>query len=231
MGARSAANVVNLVGKGLKTMSRSRILLGDDHALVLEGMRSVLARDFDIVGSVANGRELVEASQQLKPDAVVLDISMPVLNGVEAARQIKTALPATKLVFVTQAMDRAYVQAAFQVGASAYVSKQSVAVELITALQQALKGTYFLSASLRETVLKHGFNENRNPAELFGFALTTRQREILQLIAEGKNNKEIANLLKISVKTVDFHKARLADHVGLHTTAELTRYAIANALV
>jgi DNA-binding NarL/FixJ family response regulator len=194
-------------------------------------MRSVLARDFDVVGSATNGRDLVEAAKQLKPDVVVLDITMPVLNGMEAARQIKTALPATRLVFVTQTMDRAYVRAAFQVGAYAYVLKQSVSVELITAVQQALLGNYFLSASLRETVLKQGFDETRNPAELFGFALTTRQREILQLVAEGKSNKEIANVLKISVKTVDFHKARLADHVGVHTTAELTRYAIANALV
>jgi DNA-binding NarL/FixJ family response regulator len=212
-------------------MPKPRILLGDDHALILEGMRSILAPDFEIVGSAPNGRELVVLAQQLKPDAVVLDITMPILNGIEAARQIKAALRAIKLVFVTQAMDRSYIRAAFQVGASAYVSKQSVAIELVTALQQALNGNYFVSASLRESVLKHGFDAGRNPAELFGFELTPRQREILQLIAEGKSNKEIANLLGISVKTVDFHKARLADHVGVHTTAELTRYAIEHAVV
>lgn len=210
-------------------MPNPRILLGDDHTLVLEGMRSVLAPAFDIVGVAANGHQLVSLAQDLDPDAVVLDISMPLLNGIEAGRKIKEERGATKLVFVTQNSDHAYVQAAFQVGASAYVIKQSVVTELVTALKEALSGHYFVSPSLLTN--RMDVSKGINPAEFFGFELTERQREVLQLIAEGKSNKEMAGLLSISLKTIEFHKARIMDQLGMRTTAELTRYAIEHGVV
>lgn len=212
-------------------MPRPRVLLGDDHALILEGMRSILSTKFEVAGAETNGRDLVSAADRLKPDAVLLDISMPILNGIEAGRQIKQSLPTTKIIFVTQMADPAYVRAAFQVGGSAYVLKQSISTEIVTAVEQALTGYYYFSPALRSGSPQTFFDPAMNPAELFGINLTTRQREVLQLIAEGKSNKEIAALLQISVKTVEFHKAGLMDHLGMRTTAELTRYAIEQGLL
>lgn len=211
-------------------MTRPRILLGDDHSLIIEGLRSLLARDFEIVGVASNGRELVAETERLKPDAVLVDVSMPVLNGMEAARQIKTVDPGIKLLFVTQKADREYVQAAFRVGASGYVLKQSAAGELIPALREILSGHYYVAPSLRKGISEVLARPERNPADLFGAALTTRQREVLQLVAEGKSNKEIATVLNVSIKTVDYHKARIMDELGLRTTAELTRYAIEHGI-
>lgn len=212
-------------------MSKPRVLLGDDHHLIVEGMKSVLANDFDVVGVASNGRDLLTEAQRLKPDAVLLDISMPLLNGIEAARQIKQILPASKLVFVTQASDRAYVQTAFRIGASGYVLKQSLAGELVNALREVLAGAYYITPLLRKGIPEQLFNSQQNPSELFGETLTPRQREVLQLVAEGKSNKEIASVLEISIKTVEFHKAAIMQGLGLHNTAELTRYAIEQGLV
>jgi DNA-binding NarL/FixJ family response regulator len=212
-------------------MVKPRVLLGDDHHLIVEGLRSVLARDFDVVGVASNGRELVSEAERLKPDAVLLDISMPLLNGIEAARQIKEILPASKLVFVTQASDRAYVQTAFRVGASGYVLKQSLASELVDALRDVLEGNYYITPILRKGIPEVLFRSQENPGELFGTSLTPRQREVLQLVAEGKSNKEIATELNVSVKTVEFHKGSIMEELRLHTTAELTRYAIEHGIV
>lgn len=211
-------------------MTRPRILLGDDHGLIIEGLRSLLMKEFDVVGIASNGRELVTETERLKPDAVLIDVSMPVLNGMEAARQIKTATPRVKLLFVTQKADREYVQAAFRIGASGYVLKQSAVGELIPALREILSGKYYIAPSLRKAISEAGTGPQRNPAELFGAALTMRQREVLQLVAEGKSNKEIAAVLNVSIKTVDYHKARIMDELGLRTTAELTRYAIEHGI-
>jgi DNA-binding NarL/FixJ family response regulator len=212
-------------------MSKPRILLGDDHKLVLEGLQSVLAREFEIVGIAFDGRELVAEAERLRPHAVLLDISMPLLNGIEAARQIKRLLPATKIVFVTQIADRAYVQAAFRDGASAYVLKDSVVSELVNAVNQALNGFFYVSPSVRKSIPESELTAQANPGELFGEALTPRQREVLQLVAEGKANKEIATVLGVSIKTVEYHKANLMEELGLHTTAELTRYAIERGVI
>lgn len=211
-------------------MQKPRVLLGDDHELIIEGLRSLLASEFDIVGVAANGRDLVAETGRLRPDVVLLDVSMPILNGMEAARQIREIAPAVKLIFVTQKSDREYVQAAFHLGASAYVLKQSVAGEVIPAIREALAKRYYVTPSLLNGIPEALLNPTRNPAELFGAHLTGRQREVLQLIAEGKSNKEVATLLNISLKTVDFHKARIMDELGLRTTAELTRYAIEHGL-
>lgn len=211
-------------------MARPRILLGDDHALIIEGLRSLLTKEFDVVGVASNGRELVTETERLKPDAVLVDVSMPVLNGMEAARQIKSARPGVKLLFVTQKADHEYVQTAFRVGASGYILKQSAVGELIPALREILAGRYYVAPSLRSGIAETPRHPQRNPADLFGAMLTTRQREVLQLVAEGKSNKEIAAVLNVSIKTVDYHKARIMDELGLRTTAELTRYAIEHGI-
>jgi DNA-binding NarL/FixJ family response regulator len=212
-------------------MNKPRILICDDHALIIEGLRSILAKDFEIAGVTTNGRDVIAQTEQLQPDAVLLDVSMPVLNGVEAARRIKSLAPAVKIVFVTQRSDREYVQAAFRNGASAYILKQSVITEVIPALREALAGRYYVTPALFNGIPDALVSRNRNPSELFGGSLTARQREVLQLVAEGRSNKEIAGVLNISLKTVDFHKARIMDELGMRSTAELTRYAIEHGMV
>jgi DNA-binding NarL/FixJ family response regulator len=211
-------------------MPKPRVLLADDHALILEGLRRVLEPDFEIAGTAVNGRQLVALALELRPDAVLLDVGMPELNGIEAARQIRRALPAVKILFVTQMEDRAYARAAFQAQASAYLLKQSAVAELATALREALAGRYYVSESLRG-LLDGVFDPNRNPAELAGEDLTPRQREVLQLVAEGKTGKEIAASLGISVKTVEFHKSAIMQELGLRSVAELTRYALEHGIV
>ena len=156
---------------------------------------------------------------------------MPILNGMEASRQIKALSPATKLLFITQIANREYVHAAFEMGASAYILKQSVAHEVVNATREALAGRYHITPQLRQGTPEALYNPSRNPASVFGTSLTPRQREVLQLVAEGKANKEVAGALKISLKTVDFHKARIMDQLGLRTTAELTRYAVEHGIV
>ncbi|HEY7307387.1 MAG TPA: response regulator transcription factor, partial [Bryobacteraceae bacterium] len=187
--------------------------------------------DFEVVGVASNGRELIAETERLNPDAVLLDVSMPVLNGMEAARQIRKSAPHIKLLFVTQKSDREYVQAAFRMGASGYVLKQSVVGEVGPALREVLAGHYYVTPLLRNGIPDALFHPQQNPSELFGQALTPRQRQVLQLVAEGKTNKEIAKILNVSVKTIDFHKAGIAEELGLHTTAELTRYAIEHGIV
>ncbi|HMF79213.1 MAG TPA: response regulator transcription factor [Bryobacteraceae bacterium] len=210
---------------------RPRILVADDHALIVEGLRRVLEPAFDIVGVATNGRDLVAQAEQLKPDIVLLDIGMPILNGMEASRQIKKLVPTAKLVFVTQKSDRSYVHIAFRNEASGYILKQSLASELIPALHEVLAGRFYVTPLVSKDIPQALLNPNRNPSELFGNSLTGRQREVLQLVAEGKTGKEIAGILKISPKTVEFHKSGIMEELGLRTTAELTRYAIEHGIV
>jgi DNA-binding NarL/FixJ family response regulator len=212
-------------------MKKPRLLVADDHPLILEGLARILEHQYEIVGSAGDGRLLVEEAERVRPDVVVLDIALPLLNGIEAARQINRSLPAAKLIIVTQYFDRHYIQAAFRAGASGYVVKQSAASDLLDAVREALAGHYYVSPALRKDLPAALLNPKTNPGELFGGALTPRQREVLQLIAEGKSAKEIASALKISPKTVEFHKAGIMDQLGLRTTAELTRFAIASGIV
>ncbi|MBZ5583927.1 MAG: response regulator transcription factor [Acidobacteriia bacterium] len=212
-------------------MPRPRVLIADDHPLILEGFRRILEPHYEIVGTAADGRGLVAAAERLRPDVVLLDIGMPLLNGIEAARQIRASLPKTRLVVVTQQAGRQYIQAAFRAGVSAYVVKQSAAADLLSALGDALDGRYYITPALTKEFPEALLDPRRNPAGLFASELTPRQREVLQLLAEGKSAKEIAAVLKISAKTVEFHKASIMDELGLRTTAELTRYAVANGIV
>ncbi|MFP5277188.1 MAG: response regulator [Acidobacteriota bacterium] len=209
-----------------------RILLADDHVLMLEGLARMLSSEFEIVGAVKNGRALLEEAERLHPDVVVLDVGMPELNGIEAARRLNKAQPAIKIVFVTQQLDPAYLHAAFSAGAKAYVAKQSAGKELIQAIHLALHNHYYVTPLAGEEAAQMAqFDPRRNPAGMFGARLTPRQREVLQLVAEGKTTKQISALLNISPKTVEFHRNSLMEELGVRTTAELTRYAVSRGIV
>lgn len=210
-----------------------RVLLADDHTLMLEGLIRILRHEYEIAGTAENGRALLEQARRVKPDLILLDVSMPELNGIETARKLQEMVPEAKVVFVTQQLNPEYVRAAFQAGAVAYVSKQSAGSELLDALRMAMAGRYYVTplVSPREPHDLTLRNSRANPGALFGARLTPRQREVLQLIAEGKSAKEISSALNISVKTVEFHRNAIANALSLRTTAELTRYAITQGIV
>ena len=211
-------------------MSRPRILLADDHTLVLEGIRKIIEDAYDIVGMVEDGRALVDAAQRLSPDVIVLDISMPLLNGLEAARRIKKTMPRCKLIFLTMHADPSYATEAFQAGGSGFLLKRSAVTELNEAIQAVLNNHFYVTPLIAKDLLSPLVQASpQTPPK--NVKLTPRQREVLQLVAEGKSIKEIATLLNISVKTVEFHKSHIMQLLDLHTTADLTRYAIAHKLV
>lgn len=201
------------------------LVVGDDHTLFLDALCKLLANQYELLGTARNGRDLIRLVEERRPNLVLLDISMPVLNGIEAMRQLKKSLPATEFVVVTQQDNREYVAAAFQAGARGYVLKSSASSELSTAMHMALSGQYYVTP-LVSVELAALLDPSKSPAKLFEVNLTPRKREVLQLVAEGKTVKEIAFILALSVKTVEFHKTTMMDQLGLRTTAELTRYAI-----
>jgi DNA-binding NarL/FixJ family response regulator len=209
-------------------MKRARILLADDHTLTLEGIRAVLEPHHEIVGMVMDGRALLDAALRLKPDLIVLDITMPLLNGIDAASQIKKSLPEVKLLFVTMHVNPAYLEAALNAGATGYVLKSSAREELLDAINSVLSGRIYVTPSLSSEHLERFEDPARAAATL---RLSTREREILQLIAEGRAAKEIAQVLNISVRTAEFHRQNLKRKLGLRTTAELTRHAIEQGLI
>jgi DNA-binding NarL/FixJ family response regulator len=211
-------------------MRRPRIVLADDHTLVLEGIRKLLEDEYEIVGMAEDGRTLLKVAQQQDPDVVVLDISMPLLNGLDAARQLQKQLPACKIIFLTMHADPTYAKEAFQVGASAYLLKKSAATELMLAIQAVLKDQFYVTPVIAKDVLLPLCGESGRSSDKKN-PLTPRQREVLQLVAEGKAVKAIANILHLSSKTVGFHKTQIMRVLNMHTTAELTKYAIAHGLV
>ena len=213
-----------------RMMGKPRLLVGDDHAIVLEGICRLLEDKFDVVGTALNGRELVELAFETRPDLVVLDIGMPLLNGIEAMRQLKKELPHTQLVVLTQQTGREDVRAALEAGTKGYVLKQAAATELCTALDEVRQGNSYISAQIAKN-MGPLLDSTAEPSQFFQVKLTPRQREVLQLVAEGKTIKDIASLLGISPKTVEFHKATIMDQLGLRTTAELTRYALETGIV
>ena len=206
--------------------------MADDHSIVLAGLKKLVETEGEVVGTVEDGRALVEEAKKLRPDIILLDISMPLLNGLDAARQLTKVVPECKLVFLTMHATPAYAMEAFKAGASGYLIKRSATFELKQALQAVMRGQHYMTPLITKDVLAATLQpteetkHKRPPA-----VLTPRQREVLQLVAEGKGTKEIARILNISVKTVEFHKFRIMDELDLHSTAELTRYAIAEGLV
>jgi len=209
-------------------MKRARILLADDHALTLEGIRTILDPHHEIVGLAADGRALVEAALRLRPDLIALDITMPLLNGLDAAIQIKRQLPDVKLLFVTMHVNPAYLEAALTAGGTGYVLKSAAGEELLTAVDTVLKGRIYLTPGLSTEHLDRFHDPLQAAAAM---RLTKRERETLQLIAEGKAAKEIAHILNISVKTVAFHRENLKKKLNLRTTAELTKHAMEQGLL
>jgi DNA-binding NarL/FixJ family response regulator len=203
-------------------MKRSTVLLADDHAIVVEGLRRVLEPEFDVIGVAADGRSLVTAAATLKPDVAIIDVSMPMLNGIEAARQIRKTDNHAKFVFLSMHPDVVYVSEALQAGGSAYVLKNSAGTEIPVAIKEVLRGGIYLSPSIDDTALKAQVKRSLHLPEI----LTPRQREIVQLVAEGRSTKEIAEILEISPRTVEFHRYRIMESLDLHTLADIVQYAI-----
>lgn len=194
--------------------------------MLVDGLRKLLEPEFAIVESVGDGHAAVAAYGRLKPDLLLLDVGLPLLNGIEAARQVKQAAADAKILFLTMHADRIYVEEAMRAGASGYVLKQAAARELIDAIRTVLAGGIYVSPELVVKLGPEAVEPSKSGAAAFGGRLTARQREVLQLIAEGKAMKEIAEILKISVRTVEFHKNGIMDQLGFRSTAELTRYAM-----
>jgi len=213
-----------------KNLSRPRVLLADDHTVVLEGLRRLLEPECEIVGAVSDGRALLAAAERIQPDVIVADISMPLLNGIEAVRQIKKTALKVRVVFLTMHADVSYAAKAIEAGGSAFVLKCSAADELLTAMQEAMSGRRYLTPTLSSQVLRDQPSRGSS-AEKPSETLTIRQREVLQLVAEGKTLKEIAEILHVSPRTVEFHKYRIMELLGLRTTGELTRYAVKHGIV
>jgi DNA-binding NarL/FixJ family response regulator len=209
-------------------MTKPRVLLADDHTLILEAFQKLLADDCDVVGCVSNGRDLVAAADTLRPDIVVVDVSMPLLNGLDAARQLKAAHPGIRIIFLTMNEDPDLAAEAFRLGASGYLLKRSAASELLTAIREAAKHrayvTPLMTAGLVDSMM--------DPAAPGGVvSLSPRQREVTQLIAEGYSLKEVASILEISPRTVAFHKYQVMEQLHFKTTAELIQYAVRHHLV
>ncbi|HSH14881.1 MAG TPA: response regulator transcription factor [Verrucomicrobiae bacterium] len=210
---------------------RPRVLLADDHAMLLEAFKRLLEPDCEVVGTVTDGRALLEAAPRLKPEVIVLDIAMPRLNGLDAGRQLRRILPESKLVFLTSNEDPDLAVAAFRAGASGYLLKNSASSELFTAIQNALAGKIYLTPLISKGVPMGVFLGQDTKLDLEAGQLTTRQREVLQLLAEGRPMKEVADVLKVTPRTVAFHKYTIMEHLGINTSAELVQYAVHHGLV
>ena len=203
-------------------MKSIRILLADDHAILVEALRKLLENDFDIVGSAADGRSVVEMALELKPDVILLDLTLPVLNGLEAARQLKKRAPEITIVFLTMNEDRELAAEALRIGAAGYVLKTSAASELRQAIRAGLAGRTFVTPSIDPG---HWAKNDSIHAESYR-GLTARQREVLQLLAEGQSMKEVGRSLGLTARTVAFHKYRMMESLGLQNSSQLVKYAI-----
>ncbi|MEO7143018.1 MAG: response regulator transcription factor [Bryobacteraceae bacterium] len=209
---------------------RPRLLLADDHTLMLDGIRLMLQPEFELAGSVDDGQKLLAMAKALKPDVILLDISMPALNGIDAAKQLRKIVPSAKVIFVTMHADADYISEAFRAGARGYVLKRSAASELVTAIREVLKGNHFVSPIVARYAVASMIAPSKSSGRLSD-QLRPRQREVLQLVAEGRTRKEIAVLLNVAVKTVEFHKATLRRELDLRTAADFTRYAIEHGMI
>lgn len=209
--------------------SRSRILIADDHRLMAEVCKTLLQPEFDVVGTVGNGQELLRAAVKLRPDMVLVDVGMPVLNGLDAGKQLKELLPAVKLVYLTMHTDPEIALEAFDRGARGFLLKTCAADEVVSAVRGVLRGNTFLSPALKERIARLRRRQKKIVGE--ENRLTQRQRQVLQLLAEGKVMKEIGDILDVSAKTVAYHKYRIMEVLGAKSNAELVRYAIRNHML
>lgn len=208
-------------------MRRPRILLADDHLLMAEALQHLLQADFDIVGTVSDGRALLKAAAELHPELVVVDIGMPLLNGLDAGEQLKALHPDIKVIYLTQNREPRFAVEAFRRKASGYLLKDSAASELTTAIREALLGRTYVSPLIAGGMLDHA----SGPDAINSRELSPREREVLQLLAEGKSMKEVAGVLDISPRTVEFHKYRMMELLGVRTNAELVQYAVRHGLI
>ena len=208
---------------------RIRILLADDHAVVRQGFRMILAAhsDLEIVGEAGNGREAVELAATLRPDVVVMDVAMPELNGIEATRRLTAENPHTRVVALSMHKDSVYVREILRAGARGYLLKDSVADDLVAAVRAVANGEGYLSPAISNAVLDDYRKHVTNPIDL----LSSREREVLQMLAEGQTNKEIATTLNLSVYTVDAHRGRIMEKLNVHSINELVRFAVRNGLI
>ena len=208
---------------------RPRVLLADDHRLLLDAFKTLLAPDYHVVGTVTDGYALLEKAQDLKPDVVVADVSMPLLNGLDAGAQLKRIFPRVKLVYLTVNEDPNMAAEAFAAGASGYVLKRSASSELFHAIQEVLQGRSYVSPLLAGDMDPASGRESDR--RLASTELSARQRQVLQLLAEGRSMKEAARILKVTPRTVAFHKYRMMEELNLKNSAELIQYAIKNQMV
>jgi len=208
-------------------VNRPKILLADDHAIVIDGLRRLLETEFEVVGAVGDGRALLSAAKKLRPDVILVDISMPSLNGLEAVRQLKKTDSRAKVIFLTMHLDGSFAAEAMRAGAAGYLVKHSIAEELVQAIRQVLEGRHYVSPLITKDMLG---NLVEGPAAL-ARDLTSREREVMQLVAEGRTSKEIAVLLNISTRTAEFHKYNAMKKLNLRTTAELIQHAIKHGLI
>jgi DNA-binding NarL/FixJ family response regulator len=208
---------------------KTRILLADDHAVVRSGFRMILSaqEDFEVIGEVSNGREAVEQATAAQPDVIVMDVTMPELNGIEATRRIAAASPRTRVLALSMHRDAVYVREILRAGARGYLLKDSGEGDLVAAVRAVARGEGFLSPAVSNAVLSDYRKHVTDPIDL----LTSREREVLQMIAEGRTNKEIANSLNLSVYTVEAHRGRVMEKLNLHSTGELVRFSLRNGLI
>jgi len=205
-----------------------RVVLADDHALVRQGLRSLLEKEkFQVVAEASDGQEAVRFSESLHPDIAVFDISMPTLNGIDAARQLGRSCPKTKAILLTQHEEDQYIREALEAGVKGFVLKSQVASDLVLAIQQVARGQFYLSPGVSRAVVEAYRTKSEMPSD----PLTLRERQVLQLIAEGRSTKDVASLLGISVKTAESHRTRLMQKLDIHETATLVRYAVRRGLV
>jgi two-component system response regulator NreC len=211
-----------------------RILLADDHTVVRKGLRLLLERQpgFVVVEEASNGREAVDMAVQCLPDVAILDVAMPYLNGIEAARQISSRSPSTAIVFLSMHSDEGYVLRALNAGGRAYILKDSAENDLISAVRSVSEGKTFFSPAISKMLVEENIRQMRDRGVEDSYELlTTRERELLQLFAEGRTNKEVANLLNLSVYTVETHRANLLQKLNLHSGAELVLYAVRKGVI
>jgi len=210
-------------------MKAIRILLADDHAVVRQGFKMILDAqpDMEIVGEAGNGREAVDLAGSLKPDVVVMDVAMPELNGIEATRRMSESVPRSRVIALSMHKDSVYVREVLRAGARGYLLKDSGANDLVAAVRAVAQGESYLSPAISNAVLDDYRKHVTNPIDL----LSSREREVLQMLAEGKTNKEIAGVLNLSVYTVDAHRGRIMEKLNLHSINDLVRFAVRNGLI